>query len=140
MEKVIKVKSGSKFEDIASYSRLVAVGDHIYISNTAGRHPETKFMSEDVTEQSLQAIDNIERALTAVGSCLADIVAIRVFVPDPADADAIGTVLGNKFRGIDPACTLTCTPLASEAYKMEMEATAHRGVSARETEYIDISS
>jgi len=76
MAKVIKVKSGSKFEDIASYSRLVAVGNHIYISNTAGRHPETKEMSEDVTEQSLQAIDNIERALIAIGSCLADIVAI----------------------------------------------------------------
>jgi len=139
MEKVIKVKSGSKFEDIASYSRLVAVDNHIYISNTAGRHPETKEMSEDVTEQSLQAIDNIERALIAAGSCLADIVAIRVFVPNPADADAVGSVLGDKFRGIDPACTLTCSPLASEIYKMEMEATAYRGVSAGKAEYIDIS-
>jgi enamine deaminase RidA (YjgF/YER057c/UK114 family) len=52
MGKVIKVKSGSKFEDIASYSCLVAVGNHIYISNTPGRHPATKEMSEDVTEQS----------------------------------------------------------------------------------------
>lgn len=139
MLKVIKVKSGAKFEDIASYSRLVAVGDHIYISNTAGRHPETKEMSEDVTEQSLQVIDNIERALVAVGSSLADIVAIRVFVPNPADADAVGAVLGEKFRGIDPACTLTCSPLASDAYKMEMDATAHRGASASEAEYIDLS-
>ena len=139
MERVIKVKSGSKFEDIASYSRLVAVGDHIYISNTAGRHPETKEMSEDVTEQSLQVIDNIERALIAAGSCLADIVAIRVFVPNPADADTVGSVLGDKFRGIDPACTLTCPPLGSDTYKMEMDATAYRGASASEAEYIDLS-
>ena len=139
MERVIKVKSGSKFEDIASYSRLVAVGDHIYISNTAGRHPETKEMSEDVTEQSLQVIDNIERALIAAGSCLADIVAIRVFVPNPADADTVGSVLGDKFRGIDPACTLTCPPLGSDTYKMEMDATRYRGASASEAEYIDLS-
>lgn len=139
MEKIIKVKSGSKFEDIASYSRLVAVGNHIYISNTAGRHPETKEMPEGVTEQSLQVIDNIERALIAVESCLADIVAIRVFVPNPADADAVGAVLGDKFRGIDPALTLTCSPLGSDAYKMEMDATAYRGASANEAEYLDLS-
>jgi 2-iminobutanoate/2-iminopropanoate deaminase len=138
MTKIIKVKSGSKFEDIASYSRLVAVGDHIYISNTAGRHPQTKEMSEDVTEQSLQVIDNIERALVAVGSCLADIGAIRVFVPNPSDADAVGSVLGDKFRGIDPACTLTCPPLGSEAYKMEMDATAQRGASTNVAEYINL--
>lgn len=138
MNRVIKVKSGSKFEELASYSRLVAVGDHIYISNTAGRHPETKEMPEDVTEQSLQVIENIERALRAVDSCLADIVAIRVFVQNPADADAVGVVLGEKFRGIDPACTLTCPPLGSDAYKMEMDATAYRGASAAKAEYLEI--
>jgi 2-iminobutanoate/2-iminopropanoate deaminase len=136
MTKVIRVKSGSKFEDIASYSRLVSVGNHIYVSNTAGRHPETREISEDVTEQSLQAIANIERALAAVGSCLADIVAIRVFVPNPADADAVGAVLGEKFRGIDPACTLTCSLLAADAYKMEMDATAFRGASREKAEYL----
>lgn len=116
MTQVIKVKSGSKFEDIASYSRLVSVGNHIYISNTAGRHPETKEMSDDVTEQSLQVIANIERALVSVNSCLADIVAIRVFVPNSEDANAVGAVLGDKFRGIDPACTLTCSRLGSDSY------------------------
>lgn len=140
MTKVTKVKSGSKFEDIASYSRLVCVGDHIHISNTAGRDPVTKEMSEDVTEQSLQAIANIQRALRAVGSCLADVVAIRVFVPNPADADAVGAVLGEKFRGIDPACTLTCSPLASDIFKVELDATAYRGASQGKAEYIDLSS
>lgn len=139
MTRVTKVKSGSKFEDIASYSRLVCVGNQIYISNTAGRHPVTKEMSEDVTEQTLQAIANIERALLAVGSCLADIVAIRVFVPNPAEADAVGAVLGEKFRGIDPACTLTCSPLASDAFKMELDATAYRGASENKAEYLDLS-
>ncbi len=96
-------------------------------------------MSEDVTDQSLQVIDNIERALIAVGSCLADIVAIRVFVPTPADANAVGDVLGDKFRGIDPACTLTCSPLGSDAYKMEMDATAYRGASENLAEHLDLS-
>ena len=138
MRQVIKVKTGSKYEEAASYSRLVAVGDHIYISNTAGRNPDTKEMPADVTEQSLQAIANIERALLAVDSCLADVVAIRVFVPDAADADAVGVVLGDKFRGIDPALTLTCTPLASPIYRMEMDATAVLGASKASVRYITL--
>ena len=138
MRPVFKVKTGSKYEDSASYSRLVAVGDHIYASNTAGRNPETKEMPTDVTEQSVQAIANIERALLAVDSCLADVVAIRVFVPNAADADAVGEVLGDKFRGIDPALTLTCTPLASPIYKMELDATAVRGASAATVKYISL--
>ena len=114
------------------------MGDHIYVSNTAGRNPETKEMPADVTEQSLQAIANIERALLAVDSCLADVVAIRVFVPDAADADAVGVVLGERFRGIDPALTLTCTPLASTIYRMELDATAVRGASAASARYITL--
>ena len=35
MPKITKVKTGSKFEDIASYSRVVAVDNLIMVSNTA---------------------------------------------------------------------------------------------------------
>jgi len=39
MPEVIKVKTGNKFEEHGSYSRLVAVDDMIFVSNTAGRSP-----------------------------------------------------------------------------------------------------
>ena len=138
MSKVIKVKSGTKYEEIASYSRVVSVGDQIFLSNTAGRNPVTKEMPEGVTEQAMMAVSNVERALKAVESCLADVVAIRVYVPDPQDADAVGVVLGAAFRGIDPALTLTCPPLASTIYKMEMDVTAIRGAGKAETVYITL--
>ncbi len=140
MEKITKVKTGSKYEEMASYSRVVAVGDHIYVSNTAGRNPETKEIAKDVTEQAHQVIDIIERALVAVGSCLADVVAIRVYVPTPTDVSTVGSVLGEKFNGIDPALTMTCCPLGSEEYKVEIDATAFRGASKLESEYLDISN
>ncbi|KRW95216.1 RidA family protein [Paracoccus sp. MKU1] len=139
MTKVIKIKSGSKFEDMASYSRLVAVNDLIFVSNTAGRDPDTKEIPEEIVEQTLQVFTNIERALAAAGSCLADVVAIRVYVQDPADGDAVGAVLGQKFRGIDPACTMTCPPLGSMAYKVEMDVTAYRGASAARVDRIDLA-
>jgi uncharacterized RmlC-like cupin family protein len=40
-EHIIKVISGSKYEDLLSYSRLVVAGDMIYVPHTAGRNYRT---------------------------------------------------------------------------------------------------
>ena len=66
MTRIVKVKTGSKFEEIGSYSRLVAVDDWIYVSNTAGRNPETKEIAEDLLEQTQQVFTNIEIHRTEV--------------------------------------------------------------------------
>lgn len=134
MTKIVKIKTGSKFEDHGSYSRIVAVDDWIFVSNTAGRNPVTKDIPEDITEQTLQVFANIEAALTAIGSGLSDVVASRVFIQDPADTLAVMTVVGEKFRGVNPASTVTCPPLGSTVYKIEIEVTAYRGAGKAETE------
>ncbi len=134
MTKIVKIKTGSKFEDHGSYSRIVAVDDWIFVSNTAGRNPVTKDIPEEITEQTLQVFANIEAALTAIGSGLGDVVASRVFIQDPADTLAVMTVVGEKFRGVNPASTVTCPPLGSTVYKVEIEVTAYRGAGKAETE------
>ena len=139
MTKIVKVKTGSKFEDHGSYSRIVAVDNLIYVSNTAGRNPETQQIPEDVTEQTHQVFANIERALAAVGASLGDVVMSRVFIQEPADTMAVMTVVGEKFRGIDPASTITCPPLGSTVYKVEIEVTAFKGAATGEVEKITAS-
>ncbi|WP_377291890.1 RidA family protein [Rhizobium sp. SG2393] len=134
MTKIVKIKTGSKFEDHGSYSRIVAVDDWIFVSNTAGRNPVTKDIPEDITAQTLQVFANIEAALAAIGSGLGDVVASRVFIQDPADTLAVMTVVGEKFRGVNPASTVTCPPLGSTVYKVEIEVTAYRGAGKAETE------
>ena len=127
MTQIIKLKTGSKFEDMASYSRLVAVDNWIHVSNTAGRNPQTQVIPEDVIEQTHQVFANIETALAAVDASLADVINSRVFIQDPADVPRVMDVIGEKFRGIDPATTVTCPPLGSTVYKVELEVTAYRG-------------
>lgn len=139
MSKITKVNTGSAFEEKGSYSRLVAVDNWIYVSNTAGRNPETKLISEDVLEQTQQVFDNIEAALTAVGSSLADVVMSRVFIQDPADTPVVMDFIGQKFKGVNPATTVTCPPLGSLIYKVELEVTAFRGASKLELEHIKIA-
>lgn len=68
MVEVIKVKSGSLYETKESYSRIVAVDNWIYVSNTAGRNYKTREMSTDPVEQATQCFNNIERALASVGA------------------------------------------------------------------------
>ncbi len=63
MTEIVKVKTGNRFEELGSYSRLVAVDNLIFVSNTAGRNPQTKQIPADLTEQTLQVLANIETAL-----------------------------------------------------------------------------
>ncbi|MDD2047701.1 Rid family hydrolase [Pseudomonas putida] len=129
MTEIIKLKTASKYEEMGSYSRLVAVDNWIYVSNTAGRNPETQLISEDVVEQTQQVFRNIEAALHAVDSSLADVICSRVFIQDPQDVAKVMTLIGEKFRGINPASTVTCPPLGSTVYKVEIEVTAYRNAS-----------
>ncbi len=139
MTKIVKVKTGSKFEEIASYSRVVAVDNLIHVSNTAGRNPDTQEIPEDVIEQTEQVFKNIERALAAVDSSLADVIMSRVFIQDPEDTHKVMEFIGTKFRGVNPATTVTCPPLGSTVYKVELEVTAYRGAANADVEEITIA-
>ena len=138
MSVIKKVKSGAKMEDIVGYSRAVVVDNFVFVSNTAGRNPETGEMPDSFKEQAEFAIATIERSLKAVGSCLEDIVSYRAYAPNPDDLKEAAEVLGATFRGIDPCCTMTCSRLAGPYYKFEMEATAIIGASKRTVETINI--
>ncbi|UFH50378.1 RidA family protein [Pseudomonas sp. KNUC1026] len=138
MTNIVKVKTGSKYEEMGSYSRLVAVDNWIHVSNTAGRHPVTKEISSDLVEQTHQVFANIEAALAAVQASLADVVCSRVFIQNPADVPTVMGVVGEKFRGIDPASTVTCPPLGSTVYLVELEVTAYRGASSAAVTHIKI--
>ncbi len=139
MTKITKVKTGAKLEELSSYSRLVAVDNWIYVSNTAGRDPKTREISDDLTTQAHQVFANIERALDAVGAGLQDVIATRVFIQDPKDTHAVMAIFGEKFRGVDPTTTVTNPPLASEVYKVEIEVTAYKGATKAELTYVNLS-
>lgn len=136
MSKIVKVKTGSKLEELASYSRAVMVDNWIYVSNTAGRNPVTQDIPEDIIEQTQQVFHNIERALAAVDATLADVVMSRVFIQNPEDTHTVMQFIGTKFRGINPATTVTSPPLGSAQYKVELEVTAYRGAGSAEVEEV----
>ena len=139
MPQVIKVKTGNTFEERGSYSRLVAVDDMIFVSNTAGRNPRTKLIPDDLAEQTNQVLDNISAALAAVDAVLGDVVSARVFIQFPEDVEPVMETYGNRMRGINPTLTMTCPRLGSAQYKVEIDVVAIRGVSKAETTELLIS-
>ena len=138
MTKITKLKTGTKLEELSSYSRAVSVDNWIFVSNTAGRNKETGEIPEDLVEQVQQVFANIERGLDAMGASLNDVIATRVFVPNPEDTMAVMQIFGEKFRGVDPTTTVTNPPLGSKAYKFELEVTAYRGAANADISYINI--
>lgn len=139
MNSIVKVKTGSPYEAIASYSRVVAVDNWIFVSNTAGRHPTTKEIPDDIIEQTAQVFSNIEQALASVDASLQDVVMSRVFIQDPSDTHTVMEYIGTKFSGIDPATTVTSPPLGSTDYKVELEVTAYRGASKAHVKEIKLA-
>ena len=139
MTDIVKVKTGSPAEERGAYSRLIAVDNLIFVSNTAGRNPRTKLIPEDAAEQTLQVLANIDAALAAVGSSLDDVVAARVFVQFPQDIEAVMEAYAGRMRGINPTLTLTSPPLGMPEFKVEIEVTAYRGAAKANVQEITIT-
>lgn len=140
MTQIVKLKTGSPAETRGSYSRAVAVDNLIFVSNTAGRNPDTKLIPADLREQTFQVMANIERALNAVDAVLEDVVAARVYIQFPEDIDEVMSAYAERMKGIEPAFTLTSPPLGSPEFKVEIEVTAWRGASNASIRNIDIGS
>jgi enamine deaminase RidA (YjgF/YER057c/UK114 family) len=102
------------------------VGQRIYISGTTATGPDGSLVGlGDAYAQTVQALDNIERALAALGSERADIVRMRVYVIDIGDFEAIARALGERFREVRPANTLVqVAALIDPAMKVEIDADA----------------
>jgi enamine deaminase RidA (YjgF/YER057c/UK114 family) len=121
-----RISSGSRFEQLASYSRAVIDDRYIYISGTVGLDPETKVMPEDAGKQCANIFAIIEDVLKEQGATLADVVRSRVFITEMAFLQPVVTMLGDKFRDFPPTNTTLLCGIPAPGAKVEIEVTALR--------------
>jgi enamine deaminase RidA (YjgF/YER057c/UK114 family) len=120
------ISSGTKWEDIAGYSRAVRIGNLVYISGTTATDANGDIVGpNDPYKQTVFIIQKIERALHEAGASLDDVVRTRIFVTNASQWEAVARAHAAFFRDIRPANTLVeISALIGEGYVVEMEADA----------------
>jgi enamine deaminase RidA (YjgF/YER057c/UK114 family) len=125
MSRII-IGSGSPWEDLVGYSRVVRVGNTIEVSGTvavdeAGRPVGGPSAYAQTTYILSKIVTFIERA----GGSAQHIVRTRMFVTDIALWEEIGRAHGEFFREIKPATSMVeVRRLIAPEFLVEIEATA----------------
>lgn len=99
------LSTGSKWEPIIGYSRLVKVGNMIFVSGTTGSGADGSVKGDEY-QQTRQSILNIEAALKKVGASLNDVVRTRVYCTNIKEWEKIGKAHGELFGSIRPATAM----------------------------------
>lgn len=123
-----RVSSASPYEASVGFCRAVRVGDRILVAGTAPMEADGSSTPGGAYEQATRCLAIIVAAIEQLGGTAADVVRTRMFIIDPADADAIGRAHGEVFRNVRPAATMVGTPfLLRPEWRVEIEAEAVLG-------------
>jgi len=113
-------------QPIGPYSHISKVGNAIAIGGTAGVNPATgELAGPDVASQTRQILDSFEVMLESVGSDLAHVVHINVFLRDMADFDAMNQTYASRMGDHRPARTaIGVNELPKPGVRLTMNLTA----------------
>ena len=123
----VRLGSGSPYEAVVGYSRVVVAGDSAWVAGTTATVEGTVVHAGDAGAQTRVALQSIERALTDAGFTLGDVVRTRMYVTDISRWEEVGRVHGEFFGDIRPAATMVeVSALIDPAMLVEIEADAVR--------------
>ena len=124
------ISSGSSFEAEVGYSRAVVDGEWIFVSGTTGFDYRAMTISDSLTEQTEQALKNIQAALEQAGASLRDVVRVTYILPRGEDFPQCWPILKRYLGEVRPAATMISAGLADARMRIEIEVTARRHAGA----------
>ena len=128
---VIRLGSGSPWEGIVGYSRVVVRGDAAWVSGTTSIVDGVVAHPGDAAAQTRQALITITTALERAGFTMNDVVRTRIFVTDISRWEEVGRAHGEVFGDVRPTTTMVqVAALIDPAMLVEVEADAVRWAGA----------
>lgn len=119
------ISSGSSFEKVAGYSRVVVDGEWIFVSGTTGYDYSNMTISPDLETQTRQVFRNLQQALSGAGAALSDVVRVHYYLTGQEQFEEVAPIFGEYFGDIRPAATAVICGLVDPAMQIEIEVTAH---------------
>ncbi|SBS79251.1 Endoribonuclease L-PSP [uncultured Mycobacterium sp.] len=117
----VNIGSGSEFEGVVGYSRAVRTGGFIAVSGTTGA-------GDDVVQQTRNALQRIQKALSDLDAGLSDVIRTRIYVTDISRWQEVGAVHAEFFGAVRPAATMVeVAALIEPGLLVEIEADAYVG-------------
>jgi enamine deaminase RidA (YjgF/YER057c/UK114 family) len=108
----------SPYEPIIGFSRVVRVGNSVFLSGTAPVGAE----DQDAAGQTRRIFEIAVAALAEAGVGFEDVVRTRTYLTRAEDWEDVGRVHGETFSKIRPAATMVVVAtLLNPAWRVEIE-------------------
>ncbi len=107
MNSRINISSGSPWEPVVGYSRVVKVNNHVFVSGTVATDEAGTIVGVgSYYEQTKFIFRKIEKYLKEAGATLNDVVRTRMFVVDISNWEEVGRAHAEFFKDVKPAATM----------------------------------
>src|ERR1044071_5207248 len=110
---------------IGPYSQAIRSGDFLFCSGQIPLDPKSgQIVSDDITPQTRQVMDNIKGVLKSEGLSLADVLKTTIFLTDLGDFQTVNEIYASYFSSEPPARSTVQVSALPKGAKVEIEVIA----------------